>query len=267
MTRPIWEYRAQTTFAPLLRDVFTRSTCPCCVAVQLLAPSDAASQSDGRRYTEHLEVLTCQSCGWWFACRNVYDSSCGSNPDSAVHVVDAAGAALETYAELLDRATLLLLRDEVEQHIKGRGSSSAWAAFEDATGAILKSFGYRTRVTNRAKDGGIDAILDHPSAGTVFVQVKHSKNKVNVRVLRELVGTMVLHGSKTGLLVTSSTFTEDTHVLKRAYDPRGLAIELVDGERFLSALKLSTRLEPPTFAEVLRIAGSLTSLIYEEVQV
>jgi HJR/Mrr/RecB family endonuclease len=161
----------------------------------------------------------------------------------------------------------MVLQSEIEQHMMGVGTSSAWAAMEDATAAILRSFGFDVRVTARTKDGGVDIILDYSSDDTVFVQVKHSRNKVDVRVLRELVGTMMLGGVHKGLLVTSSTFTEGAHALKDTADLRGLPVELVDGERFLSALKLSTRLQAPTLAEVLAVAAPLVTLTQEEIQI
>jgi hypothetical protein len=237
------------------------------VTDDLLALNDEAGEHDARRYTEERKALTCGSCGWWFAYREAYDSSCGAKPDWAIHIVTATGAALQTYGEFPDPQTLMVLQSEVEQHMMGVGTSSAWAALEDATAAILRNFGFDVRVTARTKDGGVDIILDHPSDGTVFVQVKHSRNKVDVRVFRELVGPMMLGGVHRGLLVTSSTFTEDVYALKDTANLRGFPVELVDGERFLSALKLSTRLQAPTLAEVLAVAAPLIPLAQEEIQI
>ena len=266
-SRPIWEYPTQTVAASLLRDVLARRMCPCCVTHDLLAPNDETREHDARRYTEERKALTCRSCGWWCAYREAYDSSCGTKPDWVIHVVTATGAALQTYGEFPDRQTLMVLQSEIEQHMMGIGASSAWAAMEDATAAILRSFGFDVRVTARTKDGGVDIILDRLSDGPIFVQVKHSRNKVDVRVFRELVGTMVLGGVHKRLLVTSPTFTEGAHALKDTADLRGLPVELVDGERFLSALKLSTRLQAPTLAEVLAVAAPLITLTQEEIQI
>jgi len=266
VSRPIWEYRSNTAAVPVLRDVFAGKRCPCCVETSLLAPSDASSEYDPRRYTEERRALACALCGWWFAYSEAYDSSCGSTPDFAVHVVSATGAALETYA-FPDHQALAVLGDEIDRHMTGAGSSTAWAAMEDATAAVLRSFGYNVRATARSKDGGVDMVLDHRSDASVFVQVKHSKNKVGVGVIRELIGTMVLEGAHKGLLVTSSSFTEAATDLRDASGLRGFALELVDGERFLSALRLTARLEAPTLAEIFAVAGPPVTLIQEEVHV
>ena len=58
----------------------------------------------------------------------------------------------------------------------------------------LREFGHSTRETVRSRDGGIDAIVDDSSRGTVIVQVKHTKDKVGVEQFRELIGTMCIHG-------------------------------------------------------------------------
>src|SRR2546427_11988426 len=111
VSRPIWEYRSNTAAVPVLRDVFAGKRCPCCVETSLLAPSDASSEYDPRRYTEERRALACALCGWWFAYSEAYDSSCGSTPDFAVYVVSATGAALETYA-FPDHQALAVLGDE-----------------------------------------------------------------------------------------------------------------------------------------------------------
>lgn len=142
----------------------------------------------------------------------------------------------------------------MKQHLSGKGVSKAWDAMEDATLMILKGFGYQARATARSKDGGVDIILDHPVKGTVYVQVKHSKNKIGVEILRELVGTMCIRGINDALLVTSSGFTRGVQRERNSASNAGKTVELIDGKRFISALNLSSKLHTPKLDEILTIA-------------
>lgn len=265
MQRSIWSYPASTEFIPLLRQVFLSQICPCCIKQPLLAPEISESQSDGYRYSKYLQVLVCSECGWWFVSNDSWDSSCGSVPDSALRHVVVTGAALANYTlGFLDNTKLNLLCTEVEQHLLSRGVSSAWDIMEDATLAILRNFGYQAQATARSKDGGVDIVMEHSTQGTVYVQVKHSRNKVGVHVLRELIGTMCIRKVNDALLVTSSGFTKGVYWERDAASASGKIVELVDGERFIAALNLTSKLAPPTLNDILTIAKPRTTIVWEE---
>lgn len=227
--------------------------------------TDRNDESDGRRYSEYVKVMCCESCGWWFASRDQWDSSCGSLPDRAIRILSATGAALHTFASGPDEQRLVLLESEIEAHLSGHGSSVEWAALEDVTKGVFREFGYVARVTARSKDGGIDVIVDHNTYGDVYAQVKHTKNKVGVRVLRELVGTMAINGATNSLLVTSSNFTRGVEKEQARAAQKGFVVELVDGSRLLSSLNLTFRRSPPTIPEVLAVANPSIELIRDEV--
>jgi HJR/Mrr/RecB family endonuclease/uncharacterized protein YbaR (Trm112 family) len=263
MTRSIWNYPTSTESAPLLKQVFSNLSCPCCSQQPLLTPTDKQSQSDGSNYSQYLQVLVCPECGWWFASKDSWSSYCDDR-DKAFRHVYATGAALARYSALLDAEQITLLCSEVQQHISGRGVSKAWGAMEDATLMVLKDFGYQARATARSKDGGVDIILDHPVKGSVYVQVKHSKNKIGVEILRELVGTMCIHGINDALLVTSSGFTKGVQCERNSASNVGRVVELVDGERFIAALNLSSKLHIPKLDEILTVAQPSTPILAEE---
>lgn len=265
MPRAIWSYPSFTNSIPLLRQVFLSQICPCCIKQPLLAPAVKESQSDGHRYSEYLQVLVCSECGWWFISKDSWDSSCGSVPDNALRHIVVTGASLANYTlGSLDHARLNLLCTEVEQHLLSRGVSSAWDVMEDVTLAILRDFGYQAHATTRSKDGGVDIVMEHLTQGTVYVQIKHSRNKVGVHVLRELIGTMCIHNVNDALLVTSSGFTKGVHRERDAASASGKIVELVDGERFIAALNLASRLVPPTLDDILTVAKPCTTIVWEE---
>lgn len=211
--------------------------------------------------------MRCEFCGWWFVSHDTWDSSCGSLPDYAVRILSATGAALRTFESGPDGQQLAALESEIESHLLGRGSSTAWAVLEDATKGVFREFGYDARVTARSKDGGIDIIVEHSHQGDVYVQVKHTKNKVGVRVLRELIGTMVINGTTNSLLVTSSSFTRGVTKEQALAAQKGFVVELVDGSRLLASLNLTYRRNPPTISEVMAVARPTVELIRDEVNI
>ncbi|QPF85590.1 restriction endonuclease [Bradyrhizobium genosp. L] len=251
-----WNYQAQTQTEPVLESVFASRQCPCCRSHPQLCPADERQDSDGRRFSESVEVLTCSFCGWWFAFKDMWDSSCGSVPDRALRTVQAGGAALATFSPALDQSQIGLLAREIEQHLLGRGSADEWATLEDASAAILREFGYEARGTARSKDGGVDIVVQHPRGGptAIYAQIKHTRNKVGVRVLRELIGTMGIHATNSGLLVTSSVFTAGVFRETEMAAQSGFFVELVDGARLLASLRLTYRTAAPTVAEILDVA-------------
>jgi Restriction endonuclease len=261
MTQLIWNYPTSTESVPLLKQVFSNPFCPCCKQQPLLTPRDKQA-SYGSNYSEDLQIFVCPECGWWFISKDSWSSYCDDR-DRAFRNVYATGAALARYSALLDSEQITLLCNEVKQHLSGRGVSKAWDAMEDATLMILKEFGYQARATARSKDGGVDIILDHPVKGTVYVQVKHSKNKIGVEILRELVGTMCIRGINDALLVTSSGFTKGVQCERDSASNAGRIVELVDGERFIAALNLSSKLHIPKLDEILTVAQPSTPILGE----
>jgi len=267
MSSRIWQYGSQTQSAPLLSAVFGSSACPCCKGAPALSITDRKDESNGRRYSQYIKVMRCESCGWWFASHDQWDSSCGSLPDRAIRILSATGSALRTFSPGPDEHQLALLESEIQAHLLGQGSSTAWAVLEDVTKGVFREFGYDARVTARSKDGGIDVIVDHDEHGDVYAQVKHTKNKVGVRVLRELIGTMAINGATNSLLVTSSDFTRGVTKEQALAAQRGFVVELVDGGRLLASLNLTYRLNPPSITEVMAVAKPTVELIRDEVDI
>ncbi|WP_084360693.1 restriction endonuclease [Hydrogenophaga palleronii] len=267
MSSRIWQYRNQTQSTPLLLAVFGSSACPCCKGGPALSITDRKDESDDRKYSQYIKVMRCESCGWWFASHDQWDSSCGSSPDRAVRILSATGAALHTFSPGPDEHQLALLEREIQSHLLGQGSSTAWGVLEDITKGVFREFGYNARVTARSKDGGIDVIVDHDEHGDVYAQVKHTKNKVGVRVLRELIGTMAINGATNSLLVTSSKFTRGVTKEQFLAAHRGFVVELVDGGRLLASLNLAYRLNPPTVTEIMAVAKPTVELVRDEVDI
>lgn len=135
--------------------------------------------------------------------------------------------------ELYDSAARDLL-DELMRRDPG--------VFERVVLELLYKMGYgqsRDAVihTGRSNDGGIDGVvsLDRLGLENVYVQAKRYNhgNSVGAPKVRELIGSLSTHGATKGVLITTSTFTEEAK--RTAAGARTAHIALVDGER-LSAL-------------------------------
>jgi HJR/Mrr/RecB family endonuclease len=152
--------------------------------------------------------------------------------------------------------------------LEGHGKSDHWKIMEDAIAAILRNLGVSVIQTGRRGDGGIDLLLRTTNVPLGVGQVKHSKNKIGVSVLRELVGTSMLNNSKHGILVASSKFTSGAYgVQDLAKQNAGLSIELIDGPEVLKALKLTTRTAVTRLGDLSGIAHPAVHIIYEAVPV
>lgn len=99
-------------------------------------------------------------------------------------------------------------------------------AFEELVAEYYRREGYQAQVTgDAAGDGGIDVVLRRDGK-TTLVQCKHWKDRpVGVKVVRELLGVVQKERADQGIVVTSSTFTEDA-----AECAENTCISLVEGD-------------------------------------
>ena len=124
-----------------------------------------------------------------------------------------------------------------------------WKRFEYLAAAYYERIGFRTEPIGWGADDGIDVKLfrgDLPGPVSV-VQCKAWNGKpVGVSEVRELLGVMTDSEVKTGVFLTTSTFTDAA--VKFA---EGNKIALIDGAQFLDRVRA---LPPDTQAELLAVA-------------
>lgn len=103
--------------------------------------------------------------------------------------------------------------------------------------AVLQAQGYKTQRVDPGPDGGRDILAGSGPMGfdapRLCVQVKSSKDKVDVKVARELEGVMTRVGAQQGLLVAWGGFTKSA--LKEA-NPLFFRLRLWDADDLLDAL-------------------------------
>jgi restriction system protein len=97
-----------------------------------------------------------------------------------------------------------LIRERIAQRFKGHDLTKLVAA-------ILETQGYRARVSPPGADGGVDITAGSGLLGfdapRLIVQVKSQDAKVDVKILRELKGTMTKYHADHALLVGWGGFT------------------------------------------------------------
>lgn len=79
--------------------------------------------------------------------------------------------------------------------------------FERWFAKVLQWNGYRTRVTQKSGDGGVDIVM-HASNGKRLIQCKRMKRKADVKALRELRGVMAHQRVASGGFVCTGGFTK-----------------------------------------------------------
>lgn len=183
-----------------------------------------------------IHALICHCCGWWKFTRSLdfvtrstrqldvsYDGCFGLLKRLDVSNVDLPCEEIRRYlvANYIDRF-----------HVNPR-------KFEEVVGSVFRSLGYDSRVTAYSADGGIDIFLDGPGDTLIGVQVKRSRNSIEVGQVRELTGALVLAGITKGIFVTTSRFQKGAYAATELSRARGIPIALIDASRLFDALKLS----------------------------
>lgn len=99
--------------------------------------------------------------------------------------------------------------------------------FEEYVAELLRFQGYKTRMTPRSGDYGVDIVASKDGVKTA-VQIKRYSNKLDQKPIREAVTGMAVrqYGCTKAMVVTSSTFTKAAEFLAKESN-----CELVDREK------------------------------------
>ena len=86
--------------------------------------------------------------------------------------------------------------------------------FEELVASILEDLGFDVTLTKQTRDGGTDIIASIRNALTSFLILVECKkyspeNKVDVGIIREVVGVQTFKNPSKSIIVTTSTFTKD----------------------------------------------------------
>lgn len=229
----IWDY-AQTPDGQI-NEFCGKSNCPFC-RQQLRRLSGPDLETINYHTRTEMTVGVCQSCGWW----NVQQDVREKIDAFRTQVYDRGSYGVLKNLNVKDiRIPLQEVRDYLTVNYGSRFALHP-RLFEETVGSVFSDHGYSVEVTAYSNDGGIDVILTDSDA-RIGVQVKRYKDVIEAEEIRAFAGALVINGLTKGMFVTTSSFRAGAERTAEASTNRGWPIELLDAERFYSALQISQR--------------------------
>jgi len=118
--------------------------------------------------------------------------------------------------------------------------------FELLVAELLSEQGFSVDVTRRSRDGGVDMwIAENRSIGSFRYLVECKKylpeNKVGVKIVREVFGTLQASRATAGLIVTTSYFTRDAKEFAEQVRYQMSLRDYVDIRKWLGVTQLQVR--------------------------
>ncbi len=127
-------------------------------------------------------------------------------------------------------------RRQVEGDLLARLHEVSPFFFERVVLRLLQAMGYgglagHGQVTSKSADGGIDGVIYEDKLGldTVCIQAKRWEGNVGRPVVQGFVGSMDLHRSRKGVVLTTSSFSRDAVEFVDRIE--GKKVVLIDGEQ------------------------------------
>jgi restriction system protein len=185
-----------------------------------------------------VQLAVCPHCEWWSVFRvhqNEYERTAGF----AESLSGTIGCLKE-----LDLNDISAPLQEVRQYLIARKESVFDAhpkLLEDVVCSMFKDLGWNARVTSYIGDKGIDVILDGPDGKTIGVQVKRYKKerRIEAEQIRSLAGALLQNGHTKGIFITTSKYRKGAMEAAQEFTSIGYPIELIDADRFLTALGIA----------------------------
>lgn len=199
-----------------------------------LLPNYTRNSGSYFTHEEHrLKVYFCPACGWWgmFKILNLSGKDCW-------YIYDYGMVGVLKNFDLQDITTPL---EEVKKYLLAKYESRFTChpkLFEQTVGSVFRNLGFDALVTAFSGDDGIDVILKKDNK-TIGVQVKRTINKIEAEQIRSLVGALVLNNMRNGVFLTTSKYRSGAVTVSHDYTEKGYKIDLLDGDAFYDALKIS----------------------------
>lgn len=123
----------------------------------------------------------------------------------------------EVTAESSEELELDSLKKDIEskahEFIKDEVMKLSWEDMQILVAGILRSMGYKTRVSPKGSDRGKDVQASRDGLGLeeprIIVEVKHRKGQTGTKDIRNFIG--VLRSGHKGLYVSTSGFSKEAH--------------------------------------------------------
>jgi len=125
--------------------------------------------------------------------------------------------------------------------------------FEDLVAKTFRRLGFRTAMTQKTGDGGVDVEARYDGEifkGTYLIQCKHWKKNIGEPPLRDLYGVVQDRNALKGIIVSSSGFSK-----KAKEFAEGKNLDLIDGDtlqKLSSVNDIQELTQQPVYAEEVR---------------
>lgn len=246
----IWDYqeRLEQGDKPLIVQALKVDRCLFCeTRMRVLSTrTEAWSKHSIRdlrsvRKSSDYRIEVCDICGWWKAQNDFGEREERVNPHVASYRCSYGGIGRLRNLDLTDISIPIQeVRDFLTVQFDRRNDLHP-RRFEETVASVFRDIGYHTKITAYSGDEGIDIILDGPKRDSIGVQVKRSKNSIEVEQIRAFTGALVLGGYTRGIFVTTSRFQSGASQTAQRASSRGIPIELMDAPRLYDALRLAQR--------------------------
>lgn len=162
-------------------------------------------------------------------------SGASTNGTEASEGLTAVEETSQTPREVLE-SSYLLLRRELAQELLERIKSRPPAFFESLVLDLLVAMGYggsrkdAAERVGRSGDGGIDGVIKEDRLGLdfIYLQAKRWEGTVGRPVVQAFAGALEEQKARRGVLITTSTFSQDAQRYVGRIEKR---IVLIDGEQ------------------------------------
>jgi restriction system protein len=233
----IWRYADAIKEISMVRTAMSLSECPFCgSSVELLRDDSENHGRSGEYETDTSKYWACPICGWWKGYRSFRHTEFGLR----IFNEHGAAAALKNMAV----SDISIPVEEVRSYLAANYDARLDVHprnLELVVASVFRDHGYLSEATAYSNDGGIDVVLQGEDGKHIGVQVKRYRNSIQVEQIRSFAGALLLRDMTKGIFVTTSTFQSGAPNVSEAAALRGIAIELVDAQKFLAYLKVAQR--------------------------
>ena len=129
----------------------------------------------------------------------------------------------------------------------------SWRTLEHIVGKLLNADGWETQLTSGGADGGVDVRGIRPISSSqtesLVAQVKHQRQAVNVKVVREIQGVASNENAQHALVATSGSFNREARNFRNKNRGSDLVLDLWDGKDLIQRIDNLTEEE---FMEMIR---------------
>ncbi len=232
--------------------------CPYCASKCELIDTKVTRYQVNSFDIEHVSSMLyiCQVCGWWtIPCLKIHYES---DNETEFYFAGQARGELVSFDTSVAEQPMIELKRYLAAHYEARYVIDPFKV-EAIVASIFRDAGYMVEETSRSGDNGIDLFVVQKNDSTrAAIQVKRYKGSVGAELIRSFAGALLYEGVTRGVFVTTHKFTRGARITAHNYDQdRGYYIDLIDGERLLSMLKVGVK---PAFEKSGELHGVVSEL-------